>query len=137
MTYVNRFDQRRLAWSLVDVAAQHLVPDDRAWLCVKIGAGDVERALIRLVGTCMRHQVALPADVEATLRDWLPGYSGTEVSAAFESYIGRTGRDGAVTDVGFAPDRMLGGPDSSRSARDGSPSDRLQPGRRTIPSRSG
>lgn len=86
--YLNRFEQRTLAWRLIDSAGPYLTDDDRTWLFVKIGAGELESALFALVGRCMRNEAVLPDDVTARLRDWLRGYAGTEVAAAFEPYIG-------------------------------------------------
>jgi hypothetical protein len=86
--YVNRFEQRSLAWAMMDIALPYLTPEDRSWLCVKIGAGDLESALITLVGIGMRHGVPVPVNISAALHEWLRGYSGTEVAAAFEPYVG-------------------------------------------------
>jgi len=118
--YLNRFDQRSLSWAMMNVAAAHLAPVERTWLWVKIGAGDLESALVTLVGICMRNDVALPADVEAALRDWLSGYYGTEVAAAFEPYVGVVARTSAVNDVSSAQDGFHIGCDrfANRARRD-------------------
>lgn len=86
--YLNRAERRSLAWTMLDVVGAQLIPDDRAWLCVDIGAGDLESVLITLVGTGMRSGVVVPAEVLDVLREWLRGYSGTEVAAAFTPYLG-------------------------------------------------
>lgn len=83
-----RFELRSLAWAMMEVVASHLVPDDRCWLCVRIGAGEIETALVTLVGTCMRNDVVLPRRTRDALREWLRGYSGTEVAVAFAPYLG-------------------------------------------------
>lgn len=85
--YVNRVDQRSLAWAMAGLAAPHLKPADLTWLWVGIGAGDLENALVTLVGCCIRNDVRLPANVATTLRHWLDGYSGIAIAAAFESYV--------------------------------------------------
>ncbi|QZY47032.1 hypothetical protein [Mycolicibacterium austroafricanum] len=72
----------------MDIARPYLTDEDRSRLSVRIGAGDLASALFALVGRCMRNEVVLPSDVAVTLRDWLHGYSGTEVAAAFEPYVG-------------------------------------------------
>jgi hypothetical protein len=97
--YVTRFDQRSLAWAMMDVAAPHLAPNDRTWLWVKIGAGDLESVLMTLVGICMRNDVAHSVNLGGAVRDWLDGYAGTDVAAAFESYVRPTRMATGVSDV--------------------------------------
>lgn len=86
--YLNRAERRSLAWAMLDLVGGRLVPDDRAWMCVEIGAGDLESVLIALVGTGMRNGVVVPDEMLDALREWLRGYSGTEVAAAFTPYLG-------------------------------------------------
>jgi hypothetical protein len=88
--YVNRFGQRVLAWRLVECVTDHLDPSTVPWLNAQIGAGDLDDALIALVGCCMRHDVVLPTDVAETVRDWAAGYAGTGIAAAFAPYLGET-----------------------------------------------
>jgi hypothetical protein len=97
--YVNRFDQRSLAWTMAALAAPYLKPDDLTWLWVEIGAGDLESALVTLVGCCVRNDVRFPPNVATTLRGWLDGYSGTAVSAAFEPYAERIAMAACVGEV--------------------------------------
>lgn len=87
--YVDRFEQRSLAWLLVDIAGGQLEPSARQWLNAKIGAGNLEDALIVLVGCCMRNDLRLPDDIAATVRNWVAGYAGTAVAEAFSAYLER------------------------------------------------
>ncbi len=119
VVYVNRFEQRSLAWSLVELAEPHLTPEDRTWLWVEIGAGDLESALFALVGRCLRSGAPLPPDVSAVLGDWLRGYAGTDVAAAFGSRIAPTQDAGNRSDPSQpgADAREVRGKFSSRPRR--------------------
>ncbi len=86
--YVNRFEQRNLAWRLMDVVQASLDANARMSLHAQIGAGDLEGALFRLVGFCMRVDLRLPSEVTALLHSWARGYAGTDVATIFARYIG-------------------------------------------------
>jgi hypothetical protein len=85
--YVKRFDRRSLVWAMEDLAAPHLSSGERTWLCVQIGAGDLEHALITLVGVCARRGIFVPGAVRDSLRDWLRGYTGTAVAEELAPYL--------------------------------------------------
>ncbi|TPG36534.1 hypothetical protein [Mycolicibacterium hodleri] len=125
--YVNRFEQRSLAWAMMNVAAPHLAPNDRTWLWVKIGAGDLENALMTLVGICMRNDAALSSDLAAALRDWLGGYSGMQLAADFEPYVGSTHTAVDVSDVRSTQECSHIGCDRFGSRAHRVPTDRRDP----------
>ncbi|TDH48015.1 hypothetical protein E2F47_25580 [Mycobacterium eburneum] len=85
---MDSFEPRSLAWAMGDLAASYLTPEERTWLCVQIGAGDLERALIFLVGVCARNGVTFPGAVKAPLRSWLSGYAGTEIAEQLQPHVG-------------------------------------------------
>jgi len=87
MKPMNRFEQRRLAWSLADLAAPYLSQSARNWLCAKIGAGDLEDALIEAVGHLKRNGVELTPAVASVLQRWVCGYSGTELADRYLEYV--------------------------------------------------
>jgi hypothetical protein len=75
---MNRADETKLAWELNDGAAAFLNRDARAWLCVKIGAGDTEIAIVELLDGYVRHDAELPAALAAPVRAWIRGYLGSD-----------------------------------------------------------
>jgi hypothetical protein len=126
--YVTRFDQRSLAWAMMTVAAPHLAPNEQIWLWVKIGAGDLESALMTLVGVCMRNDVPLSVNLAGALRDWLDGYAGTDVAAAFESYVRPTRMATGVSDVRSTRESLDIACDRFGSRARRVPTDRRSPG---------
>src|SRR5882757_9534467 len=75
---MNRADETNLAWELNDGAAAFLTRDARTWLCVKIGAGERESAIIELLDNYVRHDAELPAALAAPVRRWIRGYLGSD-----------------------------------------------------------
>lgn len=112
--YVSRSEQLTLACNLFDHCVIHLDPLRCSRLTTQIGAGDLEHALIALLGCCTRNSIQLPVEVAVSLRGWVEGYAGTDVAANFAFYI--DGLPAGVTEVppdkAISPDgRMWGGTD--------------------------
>lgn len=84
--YLNRFDQRALAWSLAEIATPYLSSEWRLWLCAAIGAGELEGALIALLDRCAELDIALPDNVSEHVHNWLAGYAGTDLAKKFALY---------------------------------------------------
>ncbi|MDF3342206.1 hypothetical protein P3H80_32625 [Mycolicibacterium septicum] len=107
MTYVNHYQETTLAWSLAELAAARLPRGRRAQVFARIGAGDVQPAILSLLECCHRHGVPVPLQVWMSLRDWLDGYAGTEVEATFRPHIERIAA--AVGDTAMTFDLPPGG----------------------------
>jgi len=84
---MNRADETNLAWELNDGAAAFLNRDARAWLCVKIGAGETESAIIELLDGYVRHDAELPAALAAPVRAWIRGYLGSDSEPSLQRLL--------------------------------------------------
>jgi hypothetical protein len=75
---LNRADEGVLAWALADSATVFLNPADRAWLCVKIGAGEQETAIRDLLNLYANTDAELPCELAASVQAWIHGYAGSD-----------------------------------------------------------
>lgn len=85
---MNRAEESSLAWALAD-SAVFLRADARAWLCAKIGAGDLDSAIRDLLHGFVRHGAELPRELAVELTDWLRGYSGSDFEPALRDLVDR------------------------------------------------
>jgi hypothetical protein len=85
---MNRAEEASLAWALVE-SAVFLRADARAWVCAKIGAGDLDSSIRDLLDGFGRYGAALPGELVISLMDWLGGYSGSDVEADLRHLVSR------------------------------------------------
>ena len=74
-------DVGRLAWALADTARVHMNSADRTEVCLKIGAGQQDRAIRELLVFFARNDAELPFELAAGVRQWIAGYAGTDSEA--------------------------------------------------------
>jgi hypothetical protein len=86
---MNRADETNLAWTLNDAASAFLSRDARLWLCVKIGAGELESAIIELLDGYVRHNAELPSELAAPVRAWIRGYLGSDSEPILRHLLSR------------------------------------------------
>ena len=75
---MNRAEELAFAWALVDSARRFLDKSSRTWLCVKIGAGELEVAIRGLLEGFVSTDTALPASLSVPLWAWLDGFVGSD-----------------------------------------------------------
>lgn len=75
---MNSGQEQWLAWALADSASQHLDQDARAWLCVKIGAGEQGSAIADLLAFYASGHADLPRELVVPVRAWIQGYAGSD-----------------------------------------------------------
>ncbi len=71
---MDRIDETKFVWALVDSARTFLKPDAQIKLWVKIGAGDQESAVVDLILGFVRNDAELPAELAPSLSNWADGY---------------------------------------------------------------
>jgi hypothetical protein len=86
---LDRFGIRGLAWSLADSARPLLTRKERSWVCAKIGAGDLEDAILELLTCHAEVRAEISTALSMTVRSWLLGYSGTEFGRIVQELVDR------------------------------------------------
>lgn len=80
-----------LAWSLVELSEATLSRPAHGWLCVTIGAGDPEPAILELVRALAVSRTTLPEELSDLLWDWASGYCGSDSEARVRDLLARLG----------------------------------------------
>jgi hypothetical protein len=86
---MNRADARVLAWSLVDAASRYLSAGARASLNMKIGAGELDSAIIEMLTFFGDTKTAIARDLAVNLDAWIFGYTGTPAEGRFRKLLAR------------------------------------------------
>jgi len=72
-------DEVSFAWALAGAVGSVFSVQERAWMCVTLGAGDFTRVVIeRLLAAIATHGIELSDDLVDSAFDWLIGFTGTE-----------------------------------------------------------
>ena len=75
---MNRAELNSFTWALADIAKPLLGKETRAWLHARIGAGDLDTAIVELLHGFAQTHSALPIELATQLRAWIAGYSCSE-----------------------------------------------------------
>lgn len=75
---MNRAEESAFVWALMDSANPFLSKTARTWLCVRIGAGELESAIKQLLRGFVASETALPANLMESLAEWIRGFAGSE-----------------------------------------------------------
>jgi hypothetical protein len=75
---MNRAQEWTFLWALADSVAQYWRPEAHARLCAKIGAGELDSAIMDLLVFYANGRAVLPYEFAAPIRAWMRGYEGTE-----------------------------------------------------------
>lgn len=86
---MDRAGQASFAWSLLDAATPVITDESRAWLATKIGAGELEGAIVDLLRHLEFHRRTLTAAVHGQAQTWLNGYLGDDREAALRTLVDR------------------------------------------------
>ncbi|OBC11944.1 hypothetical protein A5784_03745 [Mycobacterium sp. 852013-50091_SCH5140682] len=78
---MNRAEESAFVWALMDSANPFLSKTARTWLCVRIGAGELESAIKQLLRGFVASETALPANLMESLAAWISGFAGSEGEA--------------------------------------------------------
>ncbi|OMC33113.1 hypothetical protein A5742_14545 [Mycolicibacterium fortuitum] len=78
MIAVNNSEVHDFLWALVDAANPFMTEEARAWMYVKIGAGEIESAILALLQSFVRNDTAVPPAVVARLWAWIGGFTGSD-----------------------------------------------------------
>jgi hypothetical protein len=73
---MNRADERALAWALADAAAPYLPREARVRLSMKIGAGELDGAIVDLLTFYGHTETRISLELIAPLDVWIFGYRG-------------------------------------------------------------
>ncbi|OBF37458.1 hypothetical protein A5719_21860 [Mycolicibacterium peregrinum] len=94
---MDRAEESAFVWALMDGAGSFLSTEARAWLCVKIGAGEQDRAILDLLRGFVRNDAALPPVLAGSLWAWMGGFVGSEGETALRELAFRL----RLSDGGF------------------------------------
>lgn len=75
---MNRAEESAFAWALMDSADAFLGEGARTWLCVRIGAGEQERAIRQLLEGFAASGASLPSTLSGALWAWIRGFVGSD-----------------------------------------------------------
>lgn len=78
---MNRAEESAFAWALLDSAEAFLTKRVRAWLCVRIGAGELDTAVEELLQRFVASNTAMPAALVPSLWAWVDGFAGSDGEA--------------------------------------------------------
>lgn len=76
---MNRAEEARLAWALIDSAIGHLCVEARAQLCVDVGAGDQDSAIIAVLTSYVCAKATMATDLKNMVDTWIDGYRGADL----------------------------------------------------------
>ncbi len=76
---MNRAEEARLAWALIDSAAGLLSVEARTQLCVDVGAGDQDSAIIAVLTSYVCAKAAMESDLKNMVDTWIGGYRGADL----------------------------------------------------------
>lgn len=86
---MNRAEERVLAWALADAAAPFLTAEVRVGVNAKIGAGELDGAIVDVLTLLGRAGATISRDLATQLSLWLAGYLGAPVEAQLRGLVER------------------------------------------------
>ncbi|OBB27179.1 hypothetical protein A5792_25555 [Mycolicibacterium peregrinum] len=86
---MNRAEESAFVWALMDSAEAFLTKRVRAWLCVRIGAGELDAAIRELLHGFLTSNTAMPAALGAPLWAWVGGFAGSDGEAGLRELASR------------------------------------------------
>jgi len=73
---VQEWAEAELAWRLAELVAGRLSDVTRTAIFAELGAGESYRVIVKLLETSAHDRVPVPAELVATLQEWLDSYRG-------------------------------------------------------------
>lgn len=86
---MNRAEESAFVWALMDSADAFLSETARTWLCVRIGAGELESAIKELLRGFVASNTALPANLMESLWAWIGGFAGSAGEAGLRELVSK------------------------------------------------
>jgi hypothetical protein len=111
---MNRAEEAKLAWTLIESATTLLSPQARAQLCVKVGAGDQDDAIVAVLELYARTRADMPTELATVVRTWVGGYRGADAEPFLRDLLDRIAPPTASDPTGSPASRV-----SKQQARTG------------------
>lgn len=86
---MNRAEEDRFAWALMEAAGIFLNECARSWLCAKLGAGETQSVIRDLLAGFASSSTKLPLPLAASLWSWANGFRGSDDEMTVREIIGK------------------------------------------------